>query len=69
MEPIRIKKEQKKMKYSQLTFRGSKISFKEWLKLNKIVLTGKAPDSFYKFFFVYSLIDFLIGLYVGVMIT
>jgi|1_EtaG_2_1085319.scaffolds.fasta_scaffold03532_3 hypothetical protein len=57
------------MRYKSMTFQGSTMSFRSWFKLNKVFLLNRAPVSFYKFFFIYGFFIFLIGFYVGVVIT
>ena len=54
------------MRYRTIKFRGSKMGFKDWVKLNKTFLMNRAPISYYKFFFGYAIIIFSVGFFTGV---
>ena len=49
-------KKQKKMRarHRDMRFAGNTLSFKDFLQVNKIVITNRAPGSFYRFLLPYA---------------
>ena len=55
----------KRKKFRTIQFEGDKLSFKTLLAVNKVVLTGKAPNSFYKVLAFFNLLSLGIGVTIG----
>ena len=69
---IKIKREPKKkkrLKHRDIKFQGSKLSFKEFLYLNKIIVTNRAPGSLYKFLLPFLGITSSLSIAIGYLLS
>jgi len=56
------------MKYKDIKFVGDRLKFKDFTRLVKVLASGGAPHSLYKFLSILSLFNLLLGLVIGILI-
>ena len=56
------------MKYKDIKFAGNSLRLKDFVGLVKVLATGDAPHSLYKFLLILSLFNLLLGLAVGTLV-
>jgi hypothetical protein len=52
----------------RVAFRGATLSFKDYLKVHKIIVTNRAPKTFYKVVLPYLLLAGSVGFLIGLIV-